>query len=269
MKDGNGIKHGFSFVEILVVASIMAMMTVMAAPKFASTIRGSNLQIATQTVLKALRLARAQAMSYRCTVSVNYGDEPQHFKQPLTPGVLPAPHRISVFTQQSPGGFSKMPVCPGINPPGWSPTPEWYPYIYPQLDLTNTPLEVPDAIRIIAGRYFVTGNKRVFSFPLYDNGPVGEIKRHQNVIYRDGAVSVVTYIGDCYTYPWVLVFDERTGEHAVIEAGDYTGAHRPYVVRNATLTHIGQKPLTDRTKIGEIIDDFPSNGGQFYQAPNL
>lgn len=256
--------RAFTLVELLVVMSIIALLIAVASPRLIATVRGSNLDITVQTTLKALAIARLEAINYRLTVAVYFGDENSHFKQPLTAGVLPKPGQITVFTQQNPGYFYKNPVTPGYDP-----SPAWYPYRFPQIDVTDAPFAIPDGVRVISGRYWEWNNRKVFSFPYYHNDAIGELKRHHAVIYRDGSTSIVTYVQDYYAYSHLLVFDEKTGAHVVIEVGDQFGARRPRVLKDVQLTHIGSNPVKKFEDIGTLIDSYPANDVDCGTKPNL
>lgn len=270
---GRRAARAFTLVELILVIFIIALLAGLAYPVFAQFAKQSKIQQTVAAVDAALFHARSEAQNLRCCVAVYYGDDLAKKGLEPTPNPLPKQGLIEVWAVQATTGFGfggYGDVRPVITP-AVSGDDRWYPFRFPTQIITKQPISFPDGVRIIAGNYarWVSGSTyySVFDFPFYRKSPLGELKRHHTVFsQRGGLVQQVTNTG-CYAYDYLLIFEEATGQHVIVEAGRSHTATRPRVLPYQ-LTHIRSNPsaspsaadkVTDWRVIESRIDGYPGN----------
>lgn len=253
--------RGFSLIELLVVLFIMSLMTAVAVPLFSKFTETSRVQQAAVAVDSALFQARSQAQNLRTHVAVFYGDDLNAMGiTPTTPNPLPTRGNVEVWgvlgtSGQTFAGYNQ--TSPWNLPGGPS---DWFPFLYQTKLLLRSPITVPLNIRVISGyfqRYAIGGGKYAcdFSFPTYRRDGQGEIKRHQTVYSQIGGT---VRNDNRYAYNYVLIFDEGSGDHVVMEVGRSQTATRPRLLPYR-LTQIGGTPITDPRNIKKMIENYPGN----------
>jgi len=237
---------GFTFVELILVLFILALLSAIAIPVFGSMLKTTRVEETTKVVTSTLLRARAEAQRLRNAVSVFYGDDLSNSKvQPLA-GVLPDYGHIEIWSVKCVNNGAAVdcttdPWAPEFPYGVYGP----YPFRFKLSPLTADPIVFPDGVRVIAGIFTTNYTNRPYLYdkqglpPVrafgYENnskGPIGEIKRHQTTFDKSGRLAGTMHY---YTDPYVLIFDVKSGEHRVVRCGDYTyGGTRPYVVALGT-----------------------------------
>jgi type II secretory pathway pseudopilin PulG len=238
---GAGKKSGgFTLIELLIVITVMILLTTVGVPAFSRMLRTSRVQQAAQAVLTALWHARSEAMRYRQVVAVFYGDKQENipaacWASPLT-DVLPPPGQINVWTVKQAAddtmGLSltgQIAVKPYMSEAALvadGKTHAWYPFRFGERLLNTQPFTFPEGVRIVSGIY---GGSKDLYFRDYKKDPVGEIKRHNSVYTRrGGAVHNNNFQdGAIYACNYVIVADETTGSHRIIQTGAWNSGTRP------------------------------------------
>lgn len=240
--------RAFTLVELIVVVFIMMILVAVATPMLSKFAKQSKVQQATQVIMTALYHARSEAQRYRRHTAVYYGDDVSQCAVKPKPGVLPAKNHIEIWTvktQWEDGiGSGGAPLnCQG----------DWYTYMDPDRNLTPGTLTIPDGVRVLAGgfsRYWGTSSyEHDFSFWSYNPTPEGELIRHTTVYDKNGRMP--GWYDGMNAYFTILVFDEATGEHALIWCGDNKSAPRPHVMPY-TLTKVQGNSLTSATDIAKF-----------------
>jgi prepilin-type N-terminal cleavage/methylation domain-containing protein len=251
-------ERAFTLVELLLVMFIIALLATTGAPLFSKLVQGSRVQQGVAAVESALFHARSEAQNLRLQVAVYYGDNLNGLV--TTPNPVPPPGSIEVWSVRGSSGYGSfggygatLPFDPS------NANPAWYPFRFTVKLINKQPITLPSSVRVIAGRFRRvwngSGYNCVFDFPSYRKDSVGEIKRHHTVFSQRGGL----VRNDCaYAYNHLLVFDETSGEHAVMEAGRCQTATRPRRMPYM-LTHVGGTKLTDFRQIGPLINNFPGN----------
>lgn len=260
--------RGLTFVELMVVMFIALLLMAMAVPVFSKFARTSKVDQAVRSVMTGLYHARAEAMRNRAPVVLFYGDDPAQMNPAPTPGVLPKPGQMELWTVR----YTKYPWLDtgGQTLPYYPPNPsysvvesiDWYPYNMPVTPLGGHSWTLPEGIRVVTGEMvwiydpklaWVRSNFAVWAFK---KDPVGEIKRHYSAYNEEGILT--------RSYSCVLIYEEATGDHAVIEScfvgsGGYqvTGS-RPRICRYP-LIYVNGVTVTDFRDIGKIIRNMPGD----------
>jgi prepilin-type N-terminal cleavage/methylation domain-containing protein len=271
----SSVRHdpfGFSLIELIVVLVVILMLSVAVAPSLSRFMKNSRVQSTARTVIAALFHARHEAQRYRTTVALFYGDDPSRHStavwSPPLSGVLPkyGSMQLCVVKNAPSENFSptfkdksfawaedminagnSVPHNPmGPNMAGQS----WFPYYSIVTTLSDQNFSFPEGVRIISGAFSGMTASKNFKFTNYTRSNVGEIKRHNSVYTRNGAVP--TY-SDMYCYRSVLVYDTASGEHVVIEIGEWKSVSRPRIM-NEKLTHVNGVPIADHRDIDKLID---------------
>ena len=250
--------RGFSLVELLVVLFIMSLLMAVGVPLFAKFTETSKIQQAAVVVDSALFQARSQAQNLRVHCAVFYGDDVQAMGLQGTPNPIPYPGTIEIWgALGTSAGFAGYNGTQPWNSPGGSDG--WYPFVYQTKLLVRSEITVPSGVRVISGFFqrYPSGPKFVcdFSFPNYRRNPQGEIKRHQTVYSKTGGTA---RNDNNYAYNFVLIFDEATGEHLVMEVGRSQSATRPRILPYQ-LTHVGGTPIKDLRDLKNLINNYPGN----------
>jgi len=254
-------RRGFTLVELILVVVILAILATLGVPSLARFMKSSRVDQGAKTVVAALYEARAQAQRYHLTVGVFYGDDPSrhgaNWVPPLS-STLPGMNRIEIWSVNLVGSaafnsvysergyvwredmFTSSMSTPK-NPAGpsmaWV---SWFPYYDKNRLLSEGAFTIADGVRVLSGDFnSTTGN---FEHGAFVKSPVGEIKRHNNVYTRNG--SVPTY-GNMYCYRYVLVYDIASGDHLVIEVGDWKASCRPRIL-----------PQKIKTIAGTVVKDY-------------
>lgn len=266
---------GFTLVELLLVATIIALLGCLGAPLFSRFFKNSKVQQGAQTVFTAVWQSRFEAQSQlgQYDAGIFLGDEDSKMQPAPVADVLPSRGQAVVqlvHTNRELIGWTAGPYCPESP----SNVPAWYPYCYPLRNLTPVPLTLPDDIRVICGEYVsgTSGGKpyRTFYCPQYQKSAKGLIKRHSIVFSRNGMLSDSSY-------GYMLIFEPSSGAHLILEVGTRgAAATRPRIVidpsthQPAALTHIGLrgkylptdgdvKELKDYHEIEAVIDSDPGD----------
>jgi prepilin-type N-terminal cleavage/methylation domain-containing protein len=252
--------RGFTLIELLVVLFIMSLMTAISVPLFSKFTETSRVQQAAVAVDSALFQARSQAQNLRIHVAVFYGDDLKSLGLALMPNPLPSRGNIEVWGVLGTSGqtFAGYNQTSPWNLPGGSNG--WFPFLYQTKMLLRSPITVASNIRVISGyfqRYAVGAGKYNcdFSFPAYRRDGQGEIKRHQTVYSQIGGT---VRNDNNYAYNYVLIFDEGSGDHLVMEVGRSQTATRPRILPYR-LTHIGGTQINDLRDMKKMIDNYPGN----------
>lgn len=265
--------RAFTLVELILVIFIIALLTGMAYPLFSQLAKQSKVQQTVSAVETALFHARSEAQNLRSVVAVYYGDDLAGMGLEPSPNPVPKKGQIEVWAVQATTGFGfggYGDVRPVISP-SVSGADQWYPFRFPTMMITKQPITFPDGVRIMAGSFSrsLSGGvyRCIFDFPKYRKDQIGEIKRHHTVFsQRGGLVQQVTGSG-CYAYDFILIYEEATGQHVVMEAGRSHSATRPRVLPYV-LTHIRENPssgpttadaVTDWRQINSRINAYPGN----------
>jgi len=248
------MNRGFTLVELLVVLFIMTLLTALATPLFSQMVKTSRVEKAVSAIFATLWEARSQAQNHMKPVGVFFGEDPVKLNPAPIAGVVPPKNQLQIWTCKYGGVNAQSTHGPYVD--GTSkPSPDWYPYRFLEAPLLGQALSLPDGVRVSAGHYAKSGAKYYWSCPNYKKDSIGEIKRHQIVFGRFGGL---VYYGSIWTYGYVLVWDEASGEHTVIQAGEQKCATRPRVVCRA-LTHINKVLLTDYRDLSAMIDAIPGD----------
>jgi type II secretory pathway pseudopilin PulG len=264
---------GFTLIELVVVMFVIILMTVAVAPSLSRLLKNSRVQEAAQTVTAALYRARGEAMRYRSCVALLYGDDPSKIPAgrwaPPVSTTLPPNNKMEIWTmktdlagnvntlyRESGNGWAEdgltatmtSPHNPIGPPQAWV---NWFPF-FSKIRLLSNDLTFPQGTRIIAGNF--TSSTRHFHAKPDGNSfkpdSVGEIKRHESVYSSNGSVPTHT---DLYVFRYVMIFDEASNEHVVIEVGEWKSVSRPRIVcRNLLI--VNSIPLTSTTLIDSTID---------------
>jgi prepilin-type N-terminal cleavage/methylation domain-containing protein len=245
--------HGFTLVELLLVMFIIALLAATGTPIFSKMVNRSRVEQAIACVETGLFLARSEAQNLRLHVAVFYGDDLKRLGLVATPNPVPAPGSVEVWTVRGTSGYGSFGGYGQTSPMG-APDAS-FPFKDTVKLINKQPLTLPSNVRVIAGRFYRSGSNCVFDFPSYRKDAIGEIKRHHTVFAQRGGLA---RNDSAYAYMHLLIFDEATGDHAVIEAGRCQSATRPHTLPYK-LTHIGSTPLTDYRQIGPLIDKYPGN----------
>ncbi len=250
--------RGFTLIELLVVLFVMSLLMTVSVPLFSRFADTSKVQQAAQAVDAAMFQARSQAQNLRTHTAVFYGDDLKTLGLQNTPNPVPPPGAIEVWgVLGSSSGFAGYnATLPWSNPGG---SDGWYPFIFTTKMLLKSQITVPSGVRIISG-YFQRyasgpGFSCVFSFPNYRRDQVGEIKRHQTVYAQTGGTA---RNDNNYAYNHVLIFDQASGEHLIVEVGRAQSATRPRILPYQ-LTHIGGTKITNFKDINNLINSYPGN----------
>ncbi|MBI3829757.1 MAG: prepilin-type N-terminal cleavage/methylation domain-containing protein [Planctomycetes bacterium] len=248
---------GFTLVEVILVLFLMLLMFGMAVPVFSKLLKTSRVDQATHAVFTALWQTRSQAMRTRTAVALYYGDDTAQLNPQPSPGVLPPCGRMEIWTVRYwnypwylLANYTQpyYPMSPGN-------APDWYPYNLPLNSLTPLPLTLPESVRVLAGNFNRNPWSCSFSWSGYKKDPTGELKRHMTVFAHTGSLT--------WTYPHVLIFDEVTGDHRIIQCaylGMYgvTGNARPVMLKEKA-RYIGSKQISDYHQLGTMIRDYPGD----------
>ena len=249
---------GFSLIELLVVLFVMSLLTTVSVPLFAKFTQTSKVQQAAEAVDSAMFQARSQAQNLRTHTAVFYGDDLKSLGLQKTPNPVPPPGTIEVWgvLGGSTGFAGYNATLPWSNPGG---SDGWYPFIFTTKMLLKSPITVAPGVRVISGYFqrYASGASFncVFSFPNYRRDQTGEIKRHQTVYAQTGGIA---RNDNNYSYNFVLIFDQATGEHMVVEVGRAQSATRPRILPYQ-LTHIGGTKITNFKDINNLINSYPGN----------
>lgn len=250
-------------VELILVLVIMAMLTTMAVPVLAQFSRTTKVQQAVQAISTALYHARNEAQRQRKIVCCYFGDDVAQLNPQPVAGILPPKDRIEIWTVLTAGGD----FCGAAESPIGS-LGDWYPYKDKDRELTPGTITMPDGIRVCAGSFQRVWNggkgawDNQFSFgSSYTKNSLGEIKRHYITYGRNGGMP--GWYDGLNAYYSLLVYDQATGEHAVIWAGEWRASARPRVLPY-TLSRLGNpagkfKALNDLKDIPKLIDSWCLN----------
>jgi hypothetical protein len=213
---------------------IMSLLTVMSVPLLSQFAKTSKVQQTVKAVTAALYRARMEAMRTRKMVGVFFGDDVPSCKTAPLNGVLPSKGKIEIWTVLDAyynGDFSDDGGCAGASLP-YNNQGDWYPYRYPDRCLTTEPITFPDGIRILAGQFINSANAPQYTFGWPSNymaTPEGEIKRHTVTFARQGAMA--QSVDGANSWWELLIFDEGSGEYAIISCGEWLCTSRPRVLR--------------------------------------
>jgi prepilin-type N-terminal cleavage/methylation domain-containing protein len=257
---------GFTLTELIIVMFIIVLLATLAAPALSKFSKTTRVQLTANTVLSAVWRAKSEAMRYRFTVAVFYGDDPTVTSPTPVPNILPKPGLIEMWKVRvaGPGGdvvSGEDGPAPLLAPDAW--WSEWYPYAVKERPLTPEPLTFPSGVRIITGDLTLSGADVIFSFPQYARSATGEIKRHYNAFCSEGK-AVGLWPPTAHNFRYTLIFDEATGEHILVETGLFTSNTRPRILPYQ-LTHIGLDAttfvrLTAHTDIPQLIAKVQDRG---------
>lgn len=261
------LNAAFTLIELLLVMFIMLLLTMMAVPMLSQFSKSSKVQQTASVVSSILSRARMEAMRTRQMIGVFFGDDVSRLNPQPQPGIIPIKNHIEMWTLKTNGGSNGIDGSEGpiFDPNPTVGAPAWYPYTDPDANLTGEPITWPDGVRILSG-YFILmpGNPPQCAFgcalfngnPTYNRSAYGEIKRHEICYTRSGAMP--NWYDGLNTYWSILIFDEQTGEHAVIWAGAWliTAKPRilPFTVKNIIDLNGVTHPLTNNMDIPKYID---------------
>ncbi len=252
---------GFSLVELLLVMFVVTLLCAIAVPTFSKFVKTSKVDQASKIVISAMYHARSEAQRFRTAVGVFYGDTCTTFSPAPLPGVVPPDSTIELWTVRTVSYSGYGTECEPYAPeqPASDPYPVWYPYRFKDRKLDQT-YTLPSGIRVMAGAYTPSGNKGFFNFACYRKDPKGEIKRHHTVY--DGRGSMPSYLNYAYAWFHVVVFDEASGDHVIIEAGQWQSSTRPRILPGR-ITDIGVSGnsvhLAKPADLAHALDAFPGN----------
>ena len=270
------VSAGFTLVELILVMAIMILLATLAVPMMSKLLRSSRVNQGAKILLTALWRGRSEAMRFRSTAAVFFGDDTSRLlTQPLA-GVLPERGKLETWMVKeytdtnnyylNLGRGSDCPYCPetGGMPPGvdLGGFGGWYPFRIKTRLLSPEPLTLPEGVRALSGRLpTLVGNAADWDYGNFcntgPNGPIGEIKRHNIVYAKSGSLGSA---GSIFAYGYVLVFDNETGDHIVIQAGQWRAATRPRIL-TYRLANIGGVPVTNTRQIPKLMNDYV---GAFY-----
>ena len=222
--------RGFTLIELILVIFIMVLLTIMTVPILAQFTKTSKVQQAANIVSTVLFRARYEAIRTRQHVGVFFGDTTARLTTKPTAGILPSTGRVEIWTVKTAGDSDGH----DANESPLGSLGAWYPYRDPDRCLTPDAVTLPDGIRVLSGRFFRTMNspaQMVFGWDAganYKASPDGEIKRHQVVFARTGAMP--GWFDGLNSYYSLLVFDEATGEHQVIWVGEWLMSAKPRIL---------------------------------------
>jgi hypothetical protein len=153
-------------------------------------------------------------MRLRAPVALFYGDNPAQCNPAPQAGVVPAYGHMEMWTVRY-WNYPWYQLANYVQPyypasPGNAP--DWYPYYVTTRPLTPVAITIPNGVRIVTGSFDRTPSNLRLSFNAYRKDPMGEIKRHQTVFSMTGSLS-----GNSYQF--VVVYDETSGDHRIIQAG--------------------------------------------------
>jgi type II secretory pathway pseudopilin PulG len=220
---------GFSLVELILVIFIMVLLTLITVPMLSVFNKTSKVQQACNALTTAFWHARMEAIRTRSLVAVYFGDDQTLCNPQPTAGVLPQKGRVEIWTVKTDGGSDQISADESpLNNQG-----PWYPYKNPDRNLTPEPITLPDNIRVLAGLFTrtVSGTKFKYNFgwnASFNPVPDGEIKRHNIVYSRKGGMP--GWFDGLNSYFTVLVFDQSSGEHALIWCGEWRSCNRPRIL---------------------------------------
>jgi prepilin-type N-terminal cleavage/methylation domain-containing protein len=248
---------GFTLLELIVVTLVILLMIGVAAPMFSKLVKTSRVQQTVNTVMTSLWHARSEAMRYRSNVAVLYG--PDRFKCNPPPldiptRQLPAKGKIEIWTVKA-GDSDSLGAGWGCYSPGFNPTPDWYPFSFPERDLTPQDFTYPDGVRIVCGRVATwwnssTDNGTLFENKAFKKDSIGQWKRYTSVYSRTGGH--VSYdLSNAYDH--VMVFDEASGDYALVKVGEWKASTRPRII-TAKLKKVCGKTLQTYRDIPVAID---------------
>ena len=219
----------FTMIELILAITIMALLTMMAVPVLAQFSRTTKVQQAVQAINTALFHARNEAQRQRKIVCCYIGDDLAQLNPQPTPGILPPKGRIEIWTVLTAGGdYCGASEVPLGNLGGW------YPYKDKDRDLTPGTITLPDGVRVCAGAFqrvwnggTGTWDNEFYFGGTYLKSSLGELKRHYITYARNGGMPSYDTSNSYYN---LLVYDQATGEHAVIWCGEWHAAARPRVL---------------------------------------
>jgi type II secretory pathway pseudopilin PulG len=229
----------FSMIEIIIVLFIMALLTVIAVPMLSSFVKTSKVQQACDLISTVLYRARMDALRTRRYVSVFFGDDLAKLPVQPTPGILPARGCIEAWSVLIASGGSNDNTT-GIYCSPYNNQGDWYPYMAKDQKLALDPVVLPDGIRVLAGLFVRTSgsNPPIIDYAWggavddggngYKMSPDGEIKRHTITFSRSGAAP--GWFDGLNSFQTMLVFDEATGEHALMSITESVLTSKPRVL---------------------------------------
>jgi prepilin-type N-terminal cleavage/methylation domain-containing protein len=265
--------RAFTMIEMVVVLMIMVLLATMVVPSLSNLFKRSKVQQTAKVVVAAIYKARAEAQRYRSNVGIFFGDDPNRHQGRWAPPLsttLPArPNYIEIWTvatgntpydmwlrdngnynwyQDTFNSGQIHPLDPSTNTANGA---SEFPYFVKGVLLTTQPFTFPEGVRVIAGHYYDdTYGTREFSWPVYWNDSVGEIKRHNAVMTRNGSVPTYNY-DHCYRA--LLIYDVANGDHLVVEVGEWKATSRPRII-DGSINKLNGTVLTSPSQIDQLIN---------------
>jgi type II secretory pathway pseudopilin PulG len=261
------VSRAFTMIELLLVLFVMTVLTVMAAPRMVRSMRANKLEQAAQTIMHLLAQARSEAAYQRKPVALVYGEDLSKFPTQPPAGLIPKPGTMMMYTMKTWASGPSTPYVPGYY--GAGPTWVYYTYAIPEKQIIETPIVLPEGIRVVTGYYYeASATIRAFCFPYWASTktsppwlmpqwlPYTVAKRNLTAYTKTGSCGS----GGSWSFPHILIFDNDTGEHVIIEAGGASSFKRPRIIHDIALTHIGDFKITQRRDLVRFIDTFPDAG---------
>ena len=245
---------GFTLIELILVIFIMVLLTMMTTPMLSQFVKQSKVQQACSVLSAAFYRARNEAKLTRRLVAVYFGDDVTRLNPAPTPGIIPSKGSVELWTVRTAGDSDNI----GASESPFNNQGDWYPYKDPDQKLTQTPLTLPDGVRVLAGSFLRSSPTGPYSWGLnsFNPTPDGEIKRHEIVYSRTGAMP--GWYDGLNSYNSVLVFDEVTGEHAIIWCGEWRTSSKPRLLYYQLSGVYGPSgsyyPVTANADIPKFID---------------
>jgi prepilin-type N-terminal cleavage/methylation domain-containing protein len=252
-------RRGFTLIELLLVLLIISLLVAVGVPVLSRLVKTSKVQQAIAAVKTALWQARTGAQAHQTVAAVFYGDDTSGLRTQPLDGVLPEKGKMEVWTVFT----ANVHVSEPRNVIGAGTAPSWYPYHLKDKCLTPQAISLPEGVRVLSGWYnSAVAGEREFNFNWTRTNPVikntgvhaaiGEIKRHCTPFWRSG--NGVWQ----FEAPYLLIFEESTGEHVIVLASDQYGSmktSRPRIVTRH-LTHFCGARLATFADLKKLVDNY-------------
>jgi len=259
LKD-QGAARGFTLVELLLVLFIMMLLVGVAAPTMSKLMKTSRVDEGAKAVFTALWQTRSQAMRLRKPAALMYGADADNFNPAPQAGVLPPKGQMEIWTVRYINypwymlSYYTKPYYPP-NPTNYDGVPGWYPFHLTMDPLTPQAISLPEGVRVMACMFDRNVSSRKLEFKYYQKSALGEIKRHATAYNQMG--------GLCATYPHVIIYDQASGDHQLIQCayqGVYgiSGNTRPVFIKEK-INYVGPTQLKSFLNLDTLVREYPGD----------